>query len=105
MGVHFAKDVGIHDLILEGDSLIVFRALSGLSSTPPSVDPMVIGLQTSFREFQQIIFSHVWRQGNKLAHLLAKYAKGIEDFCTWVEENPCFLEQALTYDVISSNVS
>ena len=105
MGVHFAKDVGIHDLILEGDSLIVFRALSGLSSTPPSVDPMVMGLQTSFREFQQIIFSHVWRQGNKSAHLLAKYAKGIEDFCIWVEENPCFLEQAFTYDVISSNVS
>ena len=46
------------------------------------------------------MFSHV-RHGNKPAHLLAKYAKGIDDFCSWIKENPYFIEQAFINDVIS----
>ena len=44
MGLQFAKDVGVRDLILEGDSLNVYRAL-GLTSPPPSVDVVIIGVQ------------------------------------------------------------
>ena len=36
-----------------------------------------------------------------VAHLLAKYAVGIYDFLVWMEENFCFLEQALSHDVTS----
>ena len=43
----------------------------------------------------------VKRKGNRPAHLLAKYAEGIDDFIIWMEENPCFLEQALSHDVLS----
>ena len=32
-------------------------------------------------------------------HLLAKHALGIEDFSVWIEETPCFIEQALLHDV------
>ena len=38
-------------------------------------------------------------EGNKPAHLLAKYAKGIDDYYTRIEESPYFLEHALIYDV------
>ena len=47
----------------------------------------------------RIDFSHVKRQDNKLAHLLAKHVLGIVDYLTWMEEIPCFLEQALLHDV------
>ena len=40
------------------------------------------------REFRHVEFSHVRRQGNKPAHLLAKYAQGIDDFSVWLEEDP-----------------
>lgn len=36
-------------------------------------------------------FSHTCRQGNKPAHLLAKYVLDIVDYMTWTEENPYFL--------------
>ena len=37
MGLQFAKDVGVRDLILEGDSLNVYRALLDLTSPPPQL--------------------------------------------------------------------
>lgn len=36
-GFHFAKDVGIHDFIIEGDSLLMFNAFCGVSPPPSSV--------------------------------------------------------------------
>ena len=38
-------------------------------------------------------------KSNKPTHLLAKYAFGIDDFSVWLEEEPCFLNQALIQDV------
>ena len=37
-GLQFAKDIGIQDFILEGDSLIIHRALSDLIQAPTSMD-------------------------------------------------------------------
>ena len=42
--------------------------------------------------------SHVKRQGSRSAPLLAKQALSLADFCAWIEEYPCFLEQALVHD-------
>ena len=53
------------------------------------------------REFRQVEFFHVRRQGNKTAHLLAKYGHGIDDFSVWLKEDPSFIRQALLQDVHS----
>ncbi|XP_065618691.1 uncharacterized protein LOC136062905 [Quercus suber] len=101
-GMQFTKDIGIQDLILEGDSLTIYHALVGLSLPPTLVDSVVKGLQSFCGEFHQISFSHDPHQGNRPAHLLAKHAKGIVDYPTWMEENPYFLfEQALLHNVLS----
>ena len=89
MGMQFLK--GIQDFILEGDSLTIYWALSGLSDALTSVDSMVQGLLSFSEEFRKVSFSHVRRQGNRPNHLLGKHAKGIVDFSTWLEEDPCFL--------------
>ena len=56
------------------------------------------------REFRHVEFSHVRRQGNKPAHLLAKYAQGIDDFSVWLEEGPCLIIQALLQDVNNASM-
>lgn len=81
-GMQFAKDTGIQEFIMEGDSLIIFRALSGLSSPPIAVDSVVQGLKSFSGEFHQISFSHVHHQGNRQAHLLVTHVEGIVDFST-----------------------
>ena len=100
-GLLLARDIGIQDVILEGESLVIYNALCESSLPPSSVALVVLGMLDLCKEFRRIEFSHVKRKGNRLAHLLAKYAVGIDDFLVWMEENPCFLEQALSHDVPS----
>ncbi|KAL0005102.1 hypothetical protein SO802_012663 [Lithocarpus litseifolius] len=101
VGLQFAKDLGIQDFISEGDSLNVYRALAGLSHKAAVDAPIIYGILDSCNDIHNVRFSHVKRKGNTHAHLLAKHACGIVDYLVWMEENPCFLEQALHHDVIS----
>ena len=100
-GLLFAKDIGIQDIIVNGDSLLVDNVLCEKSLPPSSVEAVVSGMQKMAKEFRLIEFSHVRRQDNRPTHLLAKYVFGISDYLAWIEENPCFIEQALIHDVIS----
>ena len=99
VGLQFAKDLSIQDFIIEGDSLLVINALKELSPPPSSVAAIISNSLLVSQEFRQVVFSHVCRQSNRPAHLLAKYAFGIDDFSVWLEEEPCFLNQALIQDV------
>ena len=100
-GLLLARDIGIQDVILEGDSLVIYNALCEVSLPPSSVASIVDGMRDLCKVFRRLEFSHVKRKGNRPAHLLAKYVGGIDDFIVWMEENPCFLEQALSHDVPS----
>ena len=103
-GLIFAKDIGIHDFIVEGDSLIIHHAMCESSNPPSSMAAVVQVMQDMCKEFRAIMFSHVRRKGNRPAHLLAKHACTVDDFITWIEETPCFLEQALLHDVTNSSI-
>ena len=60
--------------------------------------PGITYLSHEFRGFE---VSHIHRNGNEPAHLLAKYALGVKYYVTWIEESPYFLKHALSNDVIS----
>uniref|UniRef100_A0A7N2M8M5 RNase H type-1 domain-containing protein n=1 Tax=Quercus lobata TaxID=97700 RepID=A0A7N2M8M5_QUELO len=78
VGLLFAKQLGVFDFIIEGDSLIVSRALSQSSSVPASIDAVIMGIRSAALEYcYNVYFSHVKRNANTPTHLLAKYAKGI----------------------------
>ena len=100
VAILFARDVGISDFIMVGDSLIVYNALCGHSSPPSSVATIISGAIGFCGLFHRVEFSHICRQGNKPAHILAKHAKGIVDYVAWLEKTPCFLMQALNHDVL-----
>jgi len=100
-GLLLGRDIGIQDVILESDSLVIYNALCEASLPPSSIASIVDGMRDLCKSFRRLEFSHVKRKGNRLAHLLAKYAGGIDDFIVWMEENPYFLEQALSHDVLS----
>ncbi|XP_075659550.1 uncharacterized protein LOC142629445 [Castanea sativa] len=99
VGIQFAKDMLIHDFILEGDSLILVNALNETSPPPSAVAAIVLSSLSAFKDFRRVDVSHVKRSGNWPAHLLAKYAIGISDFAVCVEESPSFIDQALLQDV------
>lgn len=85
---------------MEIDSQTLINALMELSSPPSSVATLVYCSLVASHTFRYVDFSFVGCRGNKPAHLLGRHALGIANFSVWVEEVPCFLEQALAHDVI-----
>ena len=75
------------------------NALKEISPPPSSVAAIVCCALSATNDFRQVEFIHTWRLRNKLAHLLAKHVQGITNFSVWLEENPCFIEQTLLYNV------
>ena len=61
IGLQFAKDVGLQEFTLEGDSLNVFRALAGPSPPPSSVMSIIYGIQASCHVVRNLLFLHVRR--------------------------------------------
>ena len=98
-GMLFTIDIGIRDIVVESDSLLMIQALKGTTTPPFVVSAVTQGILDLSMGFNRVEFSHVKRQGNRPAHVLAKHALGIADFIAWIEETPCFLEQALIHDV------
>ena len=54
--------------------------------------------------FRSFSISLVGRKGNEVAHLLAKHVQGVEQYVAWIKESPCFLEHALSTDVLVSSL-
>ena len=74
---------------------MIVHALCGQSDPPSSVDSLYIGMQLISSEFHSVNVSHVRRQGNRLVHLLAKFAFSLYDSCVWIGESPSCIVQAL----------
>ena len=102
VGLQFVRKLGVLDLTIEGDALIVSRALNQSSSSVPAlIDVVIMGIRSAILEFHNVFFSHVKRSANTPAHLLVKYAKGIVHQCMWMESCPSFLELVILHDVNS----
>ena len=101
--VLFARDMGIQDIVFEGDSLQVCNFLRGCSLVPPDVANVLESILSQLQFFRSFASSHIRKVGNKPAHLLAQHAKFVTDFEAWVEETPSFLEAIIASDAIVCN--
>nr|XP_023899473.1 uncharacterized protein LOC112011331 [Quercus suber] len=94
--ISFAKDIGLQDVIFETDSTTIFDALHDISTAPTCIDNIIQDTHHSLQAFRKSQILHVKRLGNKPAHTLARHAKGIDDFATWIEETPPCIEPFVT---------
>ena len=79
-GVIFAHDVGVRDGEFETDSLEIYNALRGHSAPPSLVVNLVAETLNHVSLFRQWQFTHIKRQGNVPAHVLAQHARNVEDY-------------------------
>ena len=85
--IEFALDAGFTGLVIKGDSSNVMHAISSLKA-----DQFLLGNVVG--EIQQMLSGLHWvsvgsrrRGGNKVAHVLAQYAKIIIDDMYWMEDD------------------
>ena len=76
------------------------RETSDKSKTPLSIENIVTGIHAKLQHFRQHQLLHVRRHGNIPAHCLARHAKGLDNFVTWIEETPSFIESVVFQDAL-----
>ncbi|GMP35822.1 hypothetical protein CsSME_00008131 [Camellia sinensis var. sinensis] len=86
--VHFAMDLGILDVHLEGDSLNIIRALQAADPLLCSYGHVLQDAIAKGRCFRKWNVSHTPRLGNRVAHSLAQLALKSSGPSIWMEEVP-----------------
>ncbi|KAA8518758.1 hypothetical protein F0562_016468 [Nyssa sinensis] len=82
----FAKEIGIHEIILESDSLNCLLAIKSPIGDFLSLGIHVEEVKAAFRFFSRIYCVHVRREANAVVYALACYVKGLENNVFWMEE-------------------
>ena len=83
-----AEDLGMQRVILEGDSLVIIIALREEEQIFSPIGLLLEDVRRLSLSFQQLLYSHTKREGNSVAHNLARYANSIPDFLVWMEDVP-----------------
>ena len=80
----------------EGDSLTICNALQYQDSSFASYGDIIDEACLVARSFHGVSFSHVKREGNRAAHMLARGAIELQnDFLVWLEDVPPYLESVI----------
>ena len=97
--LEFVVDAGFTSLIIEGDNVNIIQAIS--SSLP---NHSILGYVVD--DIRHLIHGLYWartnkirRGGNTLAHVLAQFARNLDEDLIWIEDSPPPALAALFHDV------
>ena len=65
---------------------MVIKALGDRASSMASYANLLNDARFIFRSFSQLRYSHTKREGNKVAHSLARYNINISNFLVWMKD-------------------
>ena len=97
--VIFAKQIGLRQVLFEGDSAVVIQALIQGNSTSSEYGNIIEDIRTLATDFDFCHFIHVKRNCNVVADALAKKAKTLSGLAVWLEDVPEDIAPLLLFDV------
>ena len=83
-----AEDLGMTRVILEGDSLVIIKALREEEQFLSPIGLLLEDVRMLSLSFKKLLYSHTKREGNSVAHNLTRYTNSIPDFLVWMEDVP-----------------
>ncbi|KAI7999415.1 hypothetical protein LOK49_LG09G01026 [Camellia lanceoleosa] len=92
----FAVDLGIRDIMVEGDSQNVISILECMEDSFSSFGHLTQSIILVGRACRSFSFGHVGKQGNGVAYRLARHAKQGPKLMVWMEEVSSYVS-ALVY--------
>ena len=71
-GIHMAKHLNIHNLVIKVDSAEAINLLSSPSNSNRLTQPLVNDCRDTFQAFQRVHLLHCYREANRATDSLAK---------------------------------
>ncbi|KAK9997512.1 hypothetical protein SO802_022198 [Lithocarpus litseifolius] len=81
-------ELGFNKIIVEGDSEVIIKALNNGVLPSSSFGLIIKDIKVLSSSLGKILFSHTRRQGNRVAHGLARMACNFAHFLSWMEDVP-----------------
>ncbi|XP_042958143.1 uncharacterized protein LOC122293710 [Carya illinoinensis] len=89
--VELSHELGFNRVILEGDAQVVISAVNSVDEDLSSGGHIVEDVKAVLRERRSWKIQFTRREGNEVAHLLAKKALLVEQDQIWIDECPDFI--------------
>ena len=86
--VLFVQELGLHNVVFEGDSESSIQAISNRLLSHSSCGHIIHDILLFASSFQSFSFSYVCRQGNALADALAKRVRLSRPLLVWMDSIP-----------------
>ncbi|KAH1032566.1 hypothetical protein J1N35_044740 [Gossypium stocksii] len=86
--LYFARDMGFSNIILEGDSLTIFKKVKSTNEDRSILRPITKNIRFLERFFKNIEYRFVPREVNRAVYALAVDGRRRDYPCCWVEEVP-----------------
>ncbi|KAF5471637.1 hypothetical protein F2P56_008414 [Juglans regia] len=99
-GLQFFLSLGIPNLVVESDCLVVVQELQDSQESLSSNGNLIQDVKRLMQLFRNSSVQHVYRDGNGVAHTLARYAWNVDDVQMWWDAVPAFVTHALWFDQI-----
>ena len=96
--IEFAVDSGFSELVIEGDNSSVMTTISTIKTDQSLLGNMVGDIQHFIRNLLWVRIDCVRRGGNRVAHVLAQFARNISEDMYWMEDVPLIAREALFQD-------
>jgi len=98
--VTFARELSLSKVMFEGDYLRIINAINKKEPCHTLFGHIIEEIWSSTTSLVTCNFQHVRREGNKLAHALARRAVVSADIDVWVEELPSDLDDVFNLDLV-----
>jgi len=96
----FAFELGFRSAILEGDSLGLIQALKSEEHCLSQMGLLIEDMKVLASNFLRLLYSHIKRNGNRVAHSLARNALCILNFQVWMEDVSSHIVSILQLNVV-----
>ena len=86
--VEFGSEIGVDCAIVEGDSEVLVKALRNTDNGLTPIAPLINDVSLFLSLYSELSYSHIKRDGNKVAHSLARLALITPGCTVWMEDIP-----------------
>ena len=101
--LEFSIDAGILEQIIAGDNAHVMKIIGSSLPNRSSLGIIIEDVKCLMNGMQNVYVNSIRREGNTVAHGLARFAKYVSEDMYWLEDSPPLVVDELYFDMLNLN--